>query len=93
MTTTSNADRTLDRADTETTLYRVAICAFTYYPDKPHDEAGYDVEEDVAWCAASLAALPTHQLGELRATIQTLVTDPGADRRAFIATLAELADE
>lgn len=93
MTTTSEAHRTLDRADTETTLYRVAICAFTYYPDKPHDESGYDVAEDVTWCAVPLAELPAEQLAELRATIRALITDPSADRRAFIGTLAELADE
>lgn len=93
MTLASPAHVTMDRADTETTLYRVAICAFTYYPDKPHDEPGYDVEEDVTWCVAPLAVLPAEQLAELRAAIRTLITDPGADRREFIATLADLADE
>lgn len=92
MTLTNAGCAMIDRADTETTLYRVAICAFTYYPGKPWDEPGYTVDDDVTWCTAPLATLAAERLAELRATIRRLITEPAADRRAFIAALAELAD-
>ena len=95
MTTTKpNEGRIMiDRADTEATLYRVAICAFTYYPGKPWEEPGYSIDEDIAWCTAPLAGLPQEKLTALGASIRSLITDPGADRRSFISTLARLADE
>lgn len=83
----------IDRADTEATLFRVAICAFTYYPDKPIDELGYTVDEDVTWCSKPLASLPAAQLTAMRASILALITDPVADRQAFIANLAQLAGQ
>lgn len=83
----------LDRTETETVLYRVAICAFTYYPDKPELEPGYTIEEDVVWCSAPLVGLENDQVAELRDVIRTLIADPAADRRGFIATLAQLADD
>lgn len=83
----------IDRAEAEATLYRVAVSAFTYYPDKADLEPGYRVEEDVDWCSAPLRSLPPEQLDPLRATIRELITTPTADRRAFIATLDELAGE
>ena len=82
-----------ERADTEATLFRLAICAFTYYPDKPTDELGYTVDEDVTWCSKPLASLPEAQLTAIRASMQALITDPAADRQAFIAYLAQLAGE
>jgi len=95
MTTTKpNEGRIMiDRADTEATLYRVAICAFTYYSGKPWDEPGYSIEEDITWCTAPLAALPQAELVDLGASIRSLITDPSADRRPFIASLAQLADD
>ena len=83
----------IDRAEAEATLYRVAVSAFTYYPDKPDLEPDYEVDEDVDWCSAPLLSLPPEQLDPLRATIRELITNPTADRRAFIATLDELAAE
>ena len=83
----------IDRADTEATLFRVAICAFTYYPDKPTDELGYTVDEDVNWCSKPLTSLPESELTVMRASIQALITDPTTDRQAFIAYLAQLAGE
>ena len=90
MTTTPPA---IDRAEAEATLYRVAICAFTYYPDKPLDEPGYDVAEDIAWCLAPLAGLSTTRLEALRDTVRVLITTPTADRQGFIRDLAALAGD
>lgn len=90
MTTTPPA---IDRAEAEATLYRVAICAFTYHPDKPLEEPGYDVAEDIAWCLAPLAGLPTTQLDELRDTVRVLITTPTADRQAFIRDLGGLVGD
>ena len=84
----------LDRAAAEDTLNKVAICAFTYYPDKPLDEPGWTLDEDLAWCLAPLTGLPDAELAELADTIRTLITTPTADRQAFIRHLAALtADE
>lgn len=83
----------IDRAEAEAALYRVAISAFTYHPGKPDIEPGYRVDEDVDWCSAPLLSLPPEQFDSLRATIRELIINPTADRRAFIATLDELARE
>ncbi|GAA3756003.1 hypothetical protein GCM10022240_06110 [Microbacterium kribbense] len=82
----------IDRTDTETTLYRVAISAFTYYPDKPDAEPGYTVDEDVAWCIEPLASLPDAVLTEMRSAVRAMITNPTANRRDFIARLASLAE-
>jgi hypothetical protein len=92
MTTTPHPTR-LDRANTDAALYRAAICAFTYHPDKHLDEPGYQLAEDLAWCLAPLGTLPTTELAALRDTIATLITTPTADRQAFIRTLATLSDD
>lgn len=85
---------TFDRTFTEKVLYRVAVCAFMYYPGKPDAEPGYDLEEDVAWCTGPLERrLPSGDLQMLRNVIRMLVTEPLADRQPFIAKLAELAGE
>ena len=80
----------IDRAHAEAARWRIAVCAFEYYPDKHLDEPGYTVDEDVAWCVAPLAGLPAPELDQLRATIRTLITTPTADRQAFIRHLAAL---
>lgn len=90
MTTTTGDLTMIDRADTEATLYRVAICAFTYHLDKHLDEPGYTLDEDIAWCLEPLHTLPTDDLEHLRDTIRTLITTPTADRQAFIRHLAAL---
>lgn len=82
----------IDRAEAEATLYRVAVCAFTYYPGKETDEPGYRVDEDVDWCAAPLLGLPGPQFDEVRDQIRLLITDPLADRQAFISALGQLAE-
>lgn len=83
----------IDRAEAEAALYRVAVSAFTYYPGKETDEPGYRVDEDVDWCAAPLIGIPTPQLEQIRVQIRLLITDPLADRQAFIASLGGLAGE
>lgn len=83
----------IDRAEAEATLYRVAICAFTYYPDKPLEEPGYDVAEDIAWCVAPVAGLPPTQLDALRDTVWVLITTPTADRQGFIRDLAAIVGD
>lgn len=93
MTTTPDRPIVATRTAVERTLYRVAICAFTYYADKPAEELGYTVHEDVAWCIAPLSQLPDNERTTLSSRIRTLITHPAADRRGFIATLAAMAEE
>lgn len=84
----------IDRNHAEKVLYRVAICAFTYYPGKSEREPGYDVEEDVAWCTVPLEKrLPEPDLQMFRSVIRMLITEPLADRRPFIQKLAEISGE
>jgi len=75
------------------TLWRVALCAFTYYPDKAEQEPGYSIDNDVAWCTAPLKRLPSAELVELRGMVRNLIADQAADRRDFIDRLAELPRE
>lgn len=85
---------TIDRSRTEKVLYRVAICAFTYHPGKQAAEPGYDVEEDVAWCTVPLERrISEVDLRMLRNVIRMLITEPLADRRPFLAKLAEMAGD
>lgn len=91
MTTTTEMPRMIDRSEAEATLYRVAICAFTFYPGKAAEEPGYRVDEDVDWCAAPLAGLPAALFAEMRATIAKIIVTPTADRQAFIRRLTELS--
>lgn len=84
----------IDRGRAEKVLYRTAISAFMYYPDKPDNEPGYDVEEDVVWCTAPLERrLPAPDVEAFRGLIRMLITDPLANRRPLIRKLAELSGE
>lgn len=84
MTFTTQGAAMLDRADVEEVIYRVAVSAFRYYPEKPAVELGYTVEEDVEWCVQPLAGKEGVDAGALSDSIRHLITDPTADRRAFI---------
>lgn len=85
---------TIERDHAEKVLYRAAISAFMYYPEKPDNEPGYDVEEDVAWCTAPLERrLPAPDVEVFRGVIRMLITEPLADRRPLIQKLAELSGE
>ncbi|MGC5224882.1 hypothetical protein ACPW96_20145 [Micromonospora sp. DT81.3] len=91
-TTTSEGPNMIDRSDCEATLYRLAVCAFTYYPGKETDEPGYSVDEDVDWCLAPLAGAAMASTIGSRRSIRELITNADADRQAFIVRLRELAD-
>lgn len=77
----------LDRSQIDATVFRVAVAAFTYYPEKPAREPGYTLDEDLDWCMRPLRHLPDAHRLELREHITSLVTDPTADRQAFIRRL------
>lgn len=66
----------VDRADIEATRYRVAICALDYYADKPHDEPGYTIDEDVTSCLAPLLGRDADVLDQLRTIIRDTIADP-----------------
>lgn len=91
--TITNPVPTIDRTHVEATLYRVAISAFTYYPDKEAEEPGYAIDEDLDWCLAPFAGLLAGRRNDLRTTIRMVITEPTANRREFIAVLAALAEE
>jgi hypothetical protein len=83
----------LERTQADAAIYRVAIAAFTYYPERPEHEAGYTVDEDLDWCIRPLRHLPAGLRRDLRAQMHKLITDPSADRQAFIRELKALVDE
>lgn len=83
----------LDRSDVEAALARIAVAAFTYYPEKTIEEPGYVVDEDVEWAMGPLRAVDAVAREQWEQRISAVISDPSADRRAFIADLMELAEE
>jgi len=81
----------LDRSDVEAVLARVAVAAFTYYPEKSVEEPGYTIDEDIEWSMERARALEPLLAGALRRRIAEVISDPSADRRAFVADLLALA--
>jgi hypothetical protein len=83
----------LDRSQIDAAIFRVAVAAFTYYPGKPTQESGYTLDEDLDWCIRPLRHLPEADRRELREQIASLVTEPSADRQAFIRRLHRYAED
>lgn len=81
----------LDRSQADAAMYRVAVAAFTYYPDRHLAEPGYTLDEDLDWCLRPLRQLPQTDLDTLRARVHALITDPHADRQDLIRYLRSLA--
>lgn len=81
----------LDRTQVDAAIYRVAIASFLHYRDKPITELSYTVEEDLDWCMRPLRHLPEELREVLRGKILELITEPAADRQAFIKELKSLA--
>lgn len=82
----------LDRSDAEAVLFRVAVAAFMYYPEKHIQEPGYSVEEDLEWCAKPMAILPEPTQQDLLDEARAIITDQTRDRRKFIDTVISLSD-
>lgn len=91
MSTVTKGDRMIDRADTEASLARVAFAAFLYHPTKHLDEPGWTVDEDIDWALTPLRALDPTVREMWRDRIREAITNPAADRQAFIADLTALA--
>jgi hypothetical protein len=83
----------LDRSQVDAVIYRVAVAGFTYYPDKHVAEPGYTADEDLDWCMRPLRQLPEEDRAELRQRILELITNPSADRQAFIRHLKSFAED
>lgn len=83
----------LDRSQIDATVFRVAVAAFTYYPDKANREPGYTLDEDLDWCMRPLRQLSDLHRRELRQYISDLITDPNANRQAFIRRLQRYTEE
>ncbi len=82
----------IDRAHTETTLWRTAVSAFSYYPTKHVDEPGYTVDEDIAWCLEPLNEVDQTALARLADLLAAAIVDPTAHRTALTKELERLAD-
>lgn len=83
----------LDRTHVDATIYRIAIASFTHYTDKHIKEPGYTIDEDLTWCMRPLRHLPQEERDQLRAQIVQLITEPTADRQAFIKHLKSLSSD
>ena len=80
-----------DRSQTEEALYRVAICALLWYPDKAHTDYGYELEVDINWCLAPLK-ISDHDPA-LRALIASTIVDPTHCRVEVIQAIVSFRDE
>lgn len=89
---TKGATAMLDRSHAEAILARVAVAAFTHYPDKAAQEVGYTVDEDVDWVMQKARAMDPSIVAEWRTRIAEVILNPDADRRTFIADLMALAE-
>ena len=92
MSTDPKGSAVIDRSDVEAALARVAVAAFTHYPEKSVEEPGYVVEEDVEWAMEPLRMLDHEAREEWWRRFTEVIADPAADRRAFVADLMALAD-
>jgi hypothetical protein len=81
----------IDRSDAEAVIARVAIAAFTYYPDRATAEPGYTLGEDVAWCVKPLGALDDDERDAWRLRVARLITDPAGDKQSFIRDITALS--
>lgn len=91
MNTRPKEPAVIDRSDAEAALARVAVAAFTYYPEKHTDEPGYVVEEDVEWAVEPLRMLADEAREQWRRRVIRVIVDPAADRQTFVADLMALA--
>lgn len=82
-----------DRSDAEALIFRAAVIAFTFYPDKHLDEPGYTIDEDLEWCAELVAELPSETQQELLEELRILVIDPAMNRQGFIKRVLGLAGD
>ncbi len=82
----------IDKRDTEAVIYRTAVVAFQYYPDRKIAEPGYTIDEDLAWIIAPLRQLPQAQRDEIQERALGLIHDPTADRQPFIRGINALAE-
>lgn len=82
----------IDRAHTETTLWRTAVSAFSCYPTKHIDEPGYTVDEDITWCLEPLRGVDPTALARLSDLVATAIVDPTAHRTALTKELERLTD-
>ena len=74
----------IEERDTEAVIYRTAVVAFQYYPDRERAEPGYTIDEDLDWIIAPLRQLPQAERDAIRARALGLILDPTADRQSFI---------
>lgn len=80
----------IEERDTEAVIYRSAVVAFQYYPDRETAEPGYTIDEDLDWIIAPLRQLPQAQRDAIRAQALGLILDPTADRQPFIHDIKAL---
>lgn len=82
----------IDRTHAEALLYRVAVSAFGYYPDKPTAEIGYTIDEDIDWCLDAVPQIPAPHRTAMRDRIAEAITDPTRERESFSREVLALAD-
>lgn len=82
----------LSRDTAESVIYRVAVASLAYYPEKPLEELGYSIDEDLDWCLAPLALLDPAFLQRARTNVREVITDPTVHRRMFTRNLMNLVN-
>lgn len=82
----------IDRAHTESTLWRTAVSAFSYYPTKHIDEPGYTIGEDITWCLEPLSGVDQSVLAPVGDLVAAAIVDPTVNRTSLTRALERLAD-
>ncbi|QBR73332.1 hypothetical protein [Microbacterium sediminis] len=77
----------IDRSQTETVLYRVAVSALTWRADA---EPGYSIEEEQRWCLAPLQGIDPGL--PIRVLVVDTILDPSRHRTELVQALVALSD-
>ncbi|MGC5224206.1 hypothetical protein ACPW96_16685 [Micromonospora sp. DT81.3] len=83
----------LERDVAESVLFRLAVASLGYYPEKPIEEPGYTLDEDLDWCIEPLTDLPAGYQRTLQEAMREVIIDPTTHRRAFTRDLLRLVAE
>jgi hypothetical protein len=77
----------IDRSQTETVLYRVAVSALTWREDA---EPGYSIEDEQRWCLAPLGGVDPGL--PLRVLVVDTILDRSRNRAQLVRALVALSD-
>lgn len=90
-TSHSTCPNAIDRAQVESVLYRVAVSALTWYPDKTDADHDYRIEQDQRWCLAPMQGVDVGL--PIRVLVASTIMDPSRYRAELVCALAALGGD